>query len=237
MVFSTEAPTRAADWLPASEMVAFMAAFGAASHYCPQNLLLRTELGGAPNLIGWRYRSCHEDMNRYIESWKRFGSYVSFEEIYLREKALFGMFTAGVSCIESACYALYALASHPKLLDLPFGEREQRNCSPSSLLKQLAKYPTTKALAVHFETLINSKEWELWVALRNRMAHRSNLPRHIRGAVGTEPPPAKMLEFAATTSTSAFVGDDHHLTNLFAWLSGWLRNSFIEGRSFAVGQE
>jgi hypothetical protein len=192
---------------------------------------------GASNLLDWRYRSCHEDMGRYIESWKRFGSNVSFEELYLREKVLFGMFTAGVSCTESVCYALYAVASYPKLLDLPFGEKEQRKCNPTSLLEQLAKYPAAKALAVRLETLVHSDEWKSWVALRNRMTHRSNLPRNIRGAVGTESPPAKILEFAATTSTPTFVGDDRDLKVLLTWLSESLRNLLIEGRSFAVGQE
>jgi len=233
MVFSIEHQLELPDDFPAQDMVAFMAAARTVT-LSPRISLAWIQLGGASNLIGWRFRSCHEDMSTYIESWKRFGSHVSFEEIYLREKALFGMFTAGVSCIETACYALYALASHPKLLALPFGENEQRNCTPTSLQKQLAKRLEAKALAVCLELLVHSKEWQQWVALRNRMSHRSNLPRHIRGAVGSKPPPAKILEFAATTSTPAFIGDHHDLRNLFTWLSGSLRNLLIEGRSFAT---
>lgn len=232
MVFSTEHQLELPDDFPAQEMVAFMAAARSVT-LLPEKSPAWTQLGGASNLIGWRYRSCHEDMNTYIGSCKRFGSNVSFEEIYLREKALFGMVTAGVSCIETACYALNALASHPKLLALPFGENEQRNCTPTFLQKQLTKCSEAKALAACLKMVLDSKEWELWVALRNRMTHRSNLPRYIRGAVGSEPPPAKILEFAATTSTPAFIGDERSLRNLFTWLSKSLRNLLIEGRAFA----
>ncbi len=132
MVFSTEHQLELPDSFPADAMVAFMAA-ARSIVLSPKKSEAWKELGGASNLIGWRFRSCYEDMNKYIDSWKVHGANVSFEEMYLRERALFGMFTAGVSCIESTCYALNALASHPKLLGLPFGEREQRKCNPMEL--------------------------------------------------------------------------------------------------------
>ena len=191
------------------------------------------ELSGASNLIGWRFRACHEDMNRYVESWRKVGQNVSSEEMYSRERALFGMFTAGVSCIESTCYALHALASHPKLLGLPFGEREQRNCNPTRLKECLAKYPNAQALAAALNLLTSSTEWDLWVDLRNRMTHRSNLPRIIPGAIGFEPPPAKALHFAATSSTPGFEADVSHLERMFAWLSQSLRGLLLEGQAFA----
>jgi hypothetical protein len=172
-------------------------------------------------------------MNEYIESWKRFGSKVSFEEIYLREKALFGMLTAGVACIESACYAIHALASHPKVLALPFGEKEQRSCSPAKLKLRLMKYPVADALVASLDLLIGSPEWALWISLRNRMTHRSNLPRIILGAVGAEPPPARALHFGATTSTAALEADVLYLEAMFAWLAQSLGKLLIQGHAFA----
>lgn len=233
MVFSTEHQLDLPDSFPADEMVAFMAAARSIT-LLPTKSLAWKELGGASNLIGWRFRSCHEDMSTYIRSWEQFGSDVSFEEMYLREKALFGMFAAGVSCIESACYALYALASHPRLLALPFGEKEQRICFPARLKQQLASYPNANAITDSLNLLTCSTEWALWSDLRNRMTHRSNLPRSIRGAVGSEPPPAKILEFSATTSTPVFEGDVTSLEGLFAWLSRSLRSLLIAGGSFVA---
>jgi hypothetical protein len=212
-------------------MVAYMAVARKVT-LLPTKSLAWKELGGASNLIGWRFRACYEEMSRYIESWKRFGSNVSFEELYSREKALFGMFTAGVSCIESACYALYALASHPNVFAFPFGEKEQRICSPARLKKRLINYPDTEALVASLDLLISSPEWALWVDFRNRMSHRSNLPTIILGAVGTEPPPTKALQFGSTKSTPAFEDDIPNLESLFDWLAQSLCRLLAEGRAF-----
>lgn len=67
MVFSTEHQLELPNNFPSDEMVAFMAS-------ARQVLLNPTmseawkEFGGASNLIGWRFRSCYEDMTQYIES-------------------------------------------------------------------------------------------------------------------------------------------------------------------------
>jgi len=232
MVFSTTHQLELPDSFPADAMDAFMAA-ARSIVLTPTKSDAWKELGGASNLIGWRFRGCHEDMNTYINSWKVHGANVSFEEIYLRERALFGMFTAGVSCIESTCYALNALASHPSLLGLPFGEREQRACSPARLQKSLSKHSEALALVTTLDVLTNSTEWTLWVDLRNRMTHRSNIPRIIQAAVGAEPPPAKALHFAATSSTPAFEADASHLETMFDWLASSLRNLLVAGLAFA----
>lgn len=232
MVFSTEHQLELPDNFPADEMVAFMAS---ARHVLltPGKSEAWKEFGGASNLIGWRFRACHDDMLLYIKCWELHGANVSFEQIYQRERALFGMFTAGVSCIESACYALNALASHPKLLGLQFGEHEQRSCNPARLKERLSTNPKTHTLSNALEQLTNSKEWALWVELRNRMTHRSNLPRIINGAAGSAPPPEKALQFAATSSTAAFEADATHLENIFTWLANSLQNLLVEGKEFA----
>jgi len=230
VIFSTEHQLDLPDSFPVEELVEFMA--------CARSVLLTPsisdvwkEFGGCSNLIGWRFRACYEDMMRYIESWRTCGPDVSFEEMYRRERALFGMFTAGVSCIESTCYALHALVSHPNLFALPFGESEQRSCNPTRLKDRLSKYPAARDLANALNILIDSDEWRLWVDFRNRMTHRSNLPRIIEGAAGGLPPPAKALHFAATSSTQAFEADVSHLEAMFAWLAQSLRNLLIEGAS------
>ncbi len=190
-----------------------------------------SEFGGASNLIGWRFRACHEDMMLYVESWKKDGANVSFEEIYLRDRALFGMFTAGVSCIESTCYSLHALVSKP--LSLEYGKAEQRDCNPLWLKKLLLKHPEARNLAEALNILTSSTEWkQQWLGIRNRMTHRSNLPRINQAAMGAEPPPAKALHFAATSSTSVIEADLPLLETMFAWLAQSLRKLLVEGKAF-----
>ena len=191
------------------------------------------EFGGATNLIGWRFRACHEYMNTFVDSWNTHGERISFEEIYAQERALFGMFSTGASCIESMSYALNALASHSTILGVPFGESEQRGCNPTRLRELLNKHPDGQSLAATLATITESQEWRLWIEFRNRMTHRSNLPRIVYGAVGSDPPPAKALQFAATSSTRGLVADASHLESLFDWLAQSLRRLLVEGRDFA----
>lgn len=234
MVFSSEHQLEMPDGFPADVMVAFMAR-ARSIVLVPAPSDAWNELGGAANLIGWRFRGCADHMHQYLESWNTHGENVSFEEIYLRERALFGMFTAGVSCIESTCYALYALASHPKSLGLLFGEPEQRRCNPSRLKEALSKHPPVQSLVATLNALTSSTEWALWVDLRNRMTHRSNLPRIINAAVGAAPPPTRALHFAATSSTPAFEADLSQLEDMFAWLADSLRNLLVEGLALTSG--
>lgn len=221
------------DAFPANDYSDFMAA--ARSVLLPNKTEAWKEFAGASNLIGWRFRSSFEDMRAYIASWQKYGADVSFEEIYLRERALFGMFSSGVSCVESVCYASYALASHPSVLGLVFGESEQRRCKPSRLQNALGSHPRGQALVSALTALNNSNEWRLWDDLRNRMIHRSNLPQIIYGAVGSTPLPEKALQFAATSSTPAFEADESHLEALFLWLSKSLSQLLAGGRHLANG--
>ena len=78
------------------------------------------EFGGASNLIAWRFRACHEDWQAYQNWFAVSEAQPSHEANFRWERALFGLFTSGVSCIEAMTYSLAALASHPSILSLPF---------------------------------------------------------------------------------------------------------------------
>ena len=175
------------------------------------------EFAGASNLLAWRYRASFEDWQYYKNSLIACLN-PTHEDLYRRERALFGMFTAGVSCIESACYSLAALASHPSVLDLPFGLGEQRRCNPSKLRDWLAPHGKAAQLTSVLDTLLASSEWDLWVSLRNRMTHRSNLPKVVTAWVGSPPPSIKPLHFAATSSTPAIEAETTDFEALHEWL-------------------
>ncbi len=142
-----------------------------------------------------------EDWDLYRRLFAKSGDSASFEEIYTRERALFGMFSAGVSCIESTIYALAALLSHPSVLNFRFNEEDQRKCNPRKLVERLEKFERAKDLRSALATYGTSGEWKMWIDLRNRMNHRSNIPRIIRANVGTPEPTQQVIGFGATTST------------------------------------
>jgi hypothetical protein len=179
---------------------------------------LRKEFNLATNIIAWRYRASVEHLDAYLA-----GSDQTFEEIYIRESHLFSLFSAGVSFIEAACYASYAMAS--QILTVPFGQKEQRE-PPKGFLVVLTKSRPNAQITAALAQLLNSNEWNLWVDLRNRMTHRGNLPMRIRGVIGSSTPvPARWpLEFAATSSTADLtqLAVDYLETALFPVLSNGL---------------
>ena len=183
----------------------------------PQKSVQWSEFAGASNLLAWRYRAAFEDWQYYKNSLSTCQN-PNHDDLYQRERALFGMFTAGVSCIESACYSLAALASHPAVLDMPFGHGEQRRCNPSKLREWLAPYGKANQLRSVLDGLLASNEWDLWVSLRNRMTHRSNLPQVVTAWVGSPPPAIKPIHFAATSSSPAIEAETTDFDALHEWL-------------------
>jgi hypothetical protein len=221
------------DDFPIDELLQFMATSRSVL-LNPEKSLAWVEFAGASNLIGWRFRASSEDWIAYKKSFDTHGDSGGFEEIYFRERVLFGMFSAGISCIESTTYALAALASHPNVLSLSFGDTEQRTCSPRKLVKWLAPYTDANLLADVLNKLLLSGEWSLWVELRNRMTHRSNLPRIINASVGAPPPVSKPLNFAPTSSTPRVEAEISEFDGLHTWLAKSLRDLLIEGRQLAT---
>jgi len=194
----------------------------------------RKEFGGASNLIGWRFRAFCEYKDKYLHSWHKFGANVSFEEMYLREKSFFGMFVCGVSTIECACYACYAFASYPSVLNVPFDENIRRYSStPKKLFEKLSKIQPDHALTKTLESGLESGEWEVYTTYRNTMTHRSNIPRIIYGALGSMPPPEKIMQFADTWSTKGMHAGEEEFTRLFEWLVLFLKDILNGGRELS----
>jgi hypothetical protein len=202
---------------------------------------LWSEFGPASNLIAWRYRACAEDCNAYLSLWKNVGAMPnSHEEVYLRERALFGMFVSGVSCIESTCYTICALASSPKVLEPPFGPGQQRRASPFQLRRALIPHAAsmkTERLIKALTAIHESDDWKTWIDFRNRMAHRSNIPHRYRVIVTaeSEAPPAISAQFAQTSSSSQMEAGDEAVARLFSWLSPTLEALLEGGRALALG--
>lgn len=192
------------------------------------------EFAGASNLIAWRFRASSEYLNAYLCSWEELGTNISFEELYSRERNMFGMFVSGASCVESLTYAVGALASHPRVLSLPFGEREQRTCTPKALRDRLKNDHRAAAMVEALDELLNSQGWKLWMQLRNRMTHRSNLPRRHYASTGPEPVLRDNPQhFAATASTPDIPGDTAWFRAQFVWLGHCVELLLNGGRNLA----
>lgn len=187
------------------------------------------EFGGASNLIAWRFRACDEDWRAYQNWFVVSETQSSYEANFRCDRALFGMVTSGVSCIEAMTYSLAALASHPKILSLPFDAQRQRACNPSRLADWLQPHAAASRLERALRDLVAAAEWSFWVEFRNRMTHRGNLPRIIRVNMVAPTPPAQSLDFAATSSTSATRMDTTDVERHLGWLAERLRVLLEQG--------
>lgn len=230
-MFSEKLQLDLPDTFPNSEFESFMEASRAI--LLPDKGAPWKEFAGASNLIGWRFRACNEYCQSYLASWREFGTNVSFEELYSRERNMFGMFVSGISCIESITYAVAALASHPQKLGLPFGDQEQRRCNPKALKQRLDSLAAAAPIVEALDRLLRSAEWNLWLSLRNRMTHRSNLPRRHYASVGSTPLPENPVHFGFTSSTPDFVGDEVWFEGQLSWFVGTIRDYLQQAERFA----
>jgi hypothetical protein len=139
---------------------------------------------------------------------------------------LFGFFSGGVSCIEATCYGIYALASHPKILGVPFGPEEQRRAFPAGLRDATKKHRVAAPLTTALNKLLGSHQWKTWLEVRNRIAHRSNLPQIITMSTGPLPP-SPPLHVAGTSSTKAFRANLEDLQKLLVWLGETQRELLV----------
>ena len=142
------------------------------------------------------------------------------------------MFVCGVSTIESACYACYALASYPSVLNLPFDEKLRLKFSgPYTLRDKLFKNKSDHQLTEVLKLGLESPEWNVYHSYRNTMTHRSNIHRISHMAIGSVPPPEKILQFADTWSTKGMHAGEAEFEKLLEWLTLFLREILRGGEA------
>ena len=235
MTFCTELCIELPDDFPVGELTAFMAEARRVLIPGGNTSPAWKEFGGASNLIGWRYRASFDAWREHRDSVEAHGGGRNHEDIFQQERSLFLMFSAGVSCIESTTYALAAAASDPTVCAIPFAGKDQRDCNPARLLAWLTPHAKAAELIAALQELVSSPEWKLWVDLRNRMTHRSNLPRRHFASVGSPPPQVNPLNYAPTSSTPEVDADFADWDALHQWLAQQLRKLLISGTALLSG--
>lgn len=185
------------------------------------------EFALASNNVAWRYRTAHEALEFLRGRYATTTGSLDHEDNYMRERALFSLFTSSVSCVESALYAIAAYTC--KLGGFQFGPREQRECHRrGKLVDWITSSITAVALSQAIQDLEESSEWDLWVSVRNRLSHRGNLPSIIHAAIGAPIPQMNPILFAETTSTDAIDMGIHELDAHFGWITTTLRSLMLE---------
>jgi len=169
------------------------------------------EFQSSVEVATWRYRAFHENAEAYKNHYQDLSS---IENAFMTERFLFGTFVNAVSSIECLSYSGWALLSTPEVLNISFTEAEKRRCSPASFLDRLCAVDNSDGLRLAVQNIHQSSFWKTCIGLRNRMSHRSKIPRHL--SIGEGAPPSTL---AGTSSTNAIHVDHIYIDNLIKWLS------------------
>ena len=189
---------------------------------------LLQEFGCATNIIPWRFRSGFEFKSEFVQSWEIIGNAADHNEIYKREKSFFGWLNAEVSAIDASFHAIYVLCALKQNFNLDFSEKARRNISPKKLADQIPENVPSYLLKKSIVDVINSKEYGSVKELRNRMSHRGNIPRHIKVTPGSGPD-LEFLNYAATWSSAALVGDSSKIDEMMNWFASTMKSILEAG--------
>jgi len=146
------------------------------------------EFAAGWNAILYRLRACKDYSEEFIRSIQNASNAPPPDDRYVQEKSLFGFFMNGLSAIESACYALYAIGALINLSAFPFStEKEKKKICPTIVYRLFKKAYPTASITVTLKNLFGDQKESInadsrfirWESFRNKLAHRISPPRHI----------------------------------------------------------
>jgi hypothetical protein len=148
---------------------------------------------GAVNAIAYRFRTCCE---AEIEFSKAVQAQKTFEDLYFVVRGMYAFFVNGLSSVESAYYALYALgaAKRPDVFTLLAAGKERRITVDSTVDAYCDAWPTCSFSEVLCNLSCDAALYE-WSTVRNVLSHRVQPGRLIHGVGGGRRPPPAEIRF------------------------------------------
>jgi hypothetical protein len=138
------------------------------------------EFAAAWNAVAYRFLSCTEHDKAFTESVKRFGKTPPHFEWYIQQRELFGFFVTGFSCIESFCYALFAIGAILEPTKFPFvTPKEKKEVSWKKTINNYEGAFPNEELTILLSKLEENEKFKEWRTVRNILSHRCAPGRHI----------------------------------------------------------
>lgn len=130
-----------------------------------------------------------EHHETFTESIDRAGSAPSWPDRYIQDRESFAFFVSGLSAIEVACYAIYAVGSIVSPPHFPILLRQDlRRISPDSTDERLKSAFPNESLSSSVHSVITDALFKEWKRIRNSLIHHCAPARTINVSVGA---PAK----------------------------------------------
>lgn len=133
----------------------------------------------------YRYFACAKHSDDYIKIIKKDRVSPSHFLRYEQERELFNFFTNGLSAVETHGYMIYMICSIYNHNDFKvITKKDLKNIVLSNTVLKLKKFYSVENITKELEILINSREYEDWVEVRNVLMHRGTPGRKIMLGTG-----------------------------------------------------
>ncbi len=123
--------------------------------------------------VAYRFRSCAEHYESYVESLDWHGNTIIEPERYLQERDLFGFFVDGLAVIECLSFSLFAISmfAEPDNFVVQTA-RDLKNINPKSVSVKLVKVFPKAEVSDLLRSVVALPEFREWSDTRNVLAHR-----------------------------------------------------------------
>jgi hypothetical protein len=113
-----------------------------------------------------------EHHDTFTKSIDRAGSAPPWPDRYIQDRESFAFFVSGLSTIEVACYAIYAVGSIVSPPHFPILLRQDlRRISPESTNKRLKSAFPNESLSISVHSVITDALFKEWKLIRNSLIH------------------------------------------------------------------
>lgn len=125
------------------------------------------EFAGGWNAVAHRLRAAIE----HDEAFR--STLLSSNDRYSQEKELFGFFGSGLACLESYCYANFAIGAIITPGSFPMTiQKDLKRINPESTADIFTKHFAGSQLSTALQNLIGDSTFQEWNGIRNVLFHR-----------------------------------------------------------------
>lgn len=150
----------------------------------PTDSIPRALMGHGFKGVAYRFRATTEYQSEFETLFGAPGGAAPpLKDYYRQERALFGFFVSGFSCIESFAFALHAIGAY--YMPNTFSIEDQRKVAPSIVAETLKKCWPSALVTMIMNKLVQDEIFKTWKNIRNVLSHRAIPPRDITISFGS----------------------------------------------------
>lgn len=184
----------------------------------------------------YRFRTMAENDEILSTSFKQSGYGPPAEDYYKQITSQYIFFSAGLSCVDSFFFAMYACAAHCRSKAFGLTSKDLKKVKIYSVKNNFNKYWNNTDIAIAMNELVASKKFAEWKDIRNILSHRAVIPREILLNCGNGQISANLLIQKADSEKQDIPLTELTTTKRRAWLANQM-NSLVTAFDLFVKNE